>query len=690
MAERTEKADAKIIIETRRPSLSYRNDTLCGLFHSQALHYGNRHVFLRGKFDADGNPSDTYSSITWEGARNEVLALARGLRALGLNKGDRAVIFSESRPRWVIADQAIQACGAVGVPFYPTVSMDELEHMINNCEPCLAVVSTRDKLEKINAVCRTYREMPVILMTPADGERPRNSYTFAEVFALGDKIDIGEIEESIQRVVPGDIASIIYTSGTTGRSKGVILTQDNWVSNIYQCTNSEMMQAQKELELHLVSLVHLPLCHSYARTSDYHVSGLYLGGVLTFARDYKTLQEDLLDVRPNVITSIPMFFEKSFERVRSAAAKQKKPYRLMFDWALKCGELYCDSMVTGKKMNIFQMVAFSQSNKLVFNKIRELMGLDRLVMALSGGGKLSKEVCTFFRSLGIQLNEGYGLTETSPVINFNEPAFMDEPPATPMGKLLRKKLVGMLTELMVVYQSQGISPYGRISLMPKLTLTYLTLVCKMRVKPGTVGRTVVNTEEKIADDGEILVRGPQIFKGYWRMPEETEAVFTDDGWFKTGDIGRFDPDGFLEITDRKKELFVTTGGKNIAPHPIEVSLIARPYIEQVCLVGDNRKFISALIIPDYHELEKYAKSKNLSYNSISELVVLPEIISLIQKEIDFVNSKLARFEQIRTFNILEKPFDVTTGELTPTMKVKRRVVYEKYKNDIENMYSPVH
>ena len=666
--------------------MTYRTDTLCGLFNAQALRYGEKHIFLRGRFDSAGRPSDTYSSITWKDARDEVFSLARGLRAFGLNKGDRAVIFSESRPCWIIADQAIQACGAVGVPFYPTVSMDELEHMIGNCEPKLAIVSTIDKVEKINSVCRTYQEIPVILMTPPDGQRPGNSYTFPEVFALGEKIDIEEIEESIQRVIPSDIASIIYTSGTTGRSKGVVLTQDNWVSNIYQCTNSEMMQAQKELELHLVSLVHLPMCHSYARTSDYHVSGLYLGGVLTFARDYKTLQEDLLEVRPNVITSIPMFFEKSFERVKSAAAKQKKPYRLMFDWALKSGELYCNSMATGEKMNLLQLFAFSQANNFVFNKIRELMGLDRLVMALSGGGKLSKEVCTFFRALGIQLNEGYGLTETSPVINFNEPAFSDTPPHTPLGKWFRKKLTGILTDLMVVYQSQGISPYSRVSLIPKLTLTYFTLVCKMRVKPGTVGRTVIYTEEKIADDGEILVKGPQIFKGYWRMPEETEAVFTDDGWFKTGDIGKFDSDGFLEITDRKKELFVTTGGKNIAPHPIEVSLIARPYIDQVCLVGDNRKFISALIIPDYKGLMKYALKNSISYASVADLVKKPEILTLIQKEIDYVNSRLARFEQIKSFSLLEDPFDVLTGELTPTMKVKRRIVYEKYRNDIDKMY----
>ncbi len=642
-----------------------------------------------GKFDADGSPSETYSFITWEQARNEVISLARGLRALGLGKGDRAVIFSESRPRWIIADQAIQACGAIGVPFYPTVSMDELVHMIGNCEPKLAIVSTIDKALKINTACEGLDKFPVIVFTPSIGERPDNSYSLRDVFKLGEKVDTLDIEESIQRVIPDDTASIIYTSGTTGLSKGVVLSQANWMANIIQCTNSEMMQRQKELELHLVSLIHLPLCHSYARTSDYHVSGLYLGGTLAFARDYKTLQQDLLEIRPNIITSIPMFFEKSFERVKSAVAKQKRPYRLLFELALRTGNLYCESMATGKKMNIFQLIAFAQANNLVFNRIRELMGLDRLVLALSGGGKLSKEVCTFFRSLGIQLNEGYGLTETSPVINFNEPAFTDEMPETTFGKWIRKMLIDIMTELMVVCQSKGISPYSHPALGLKLALVYYTLVYKMRVKPGAVGRPVLNTTEKTAEDGEVLVKGPQIFKGYWRMPEETAAAFTDDGWFKTGDIGRFDSDGFLEITDRKKELFVTTGGKNIAPHPIEVSLIARPYIDQVCLVGDNRKFISALIIPDYHAIEKYAKAESITYSSIQELVSLPEIESLIQKEIDFVNARLARFEQIRTFRILANPFDVATGELTPTMKVKRRVVYEKFSSDIEKMYTQI-
>ncbi len=640
-----------------------------------------------GKFDAFGNPSETYTSITWEQARNEVISLARGLRALGLGKGDRAVIFSESRPRWIIADQAIQACGAIGVPFYPTVSMDELVHMIGNCEPKLAIVSTIDKALKINTACVGLERFPLVVITPSSGEKPDNSYSLDETFKLGEKISASEIEECIQRVIPEDTASIIYTSGTTGLSKGVVISQSNWMANILQCTNSEMMQRQKELELHLVSLIHLPLCHSYARTSDYHVSGLYLGGTLAFARDYKTLQDDLLEIRPNIITSIPMFFEKSFERVRSAVAKQKKPYRMLFDLAMRIGKLYCDSMATGKKMNLFQLVAFAQANNLVFNRIRELMGLDRLVMALSGGGKLSKEVCTFFRSLGIQLNEGYGLTETSPVINFNEPAFIDEAPVTPIRIWIRKSLIDIMTELMVVSQSRGVSPYSHPALALKLALVYYSLVHKMRVKPGTVGRPVIDTIEKVAEDGELLVKGPQIFKGYWRMPEETAAAFTDDGWFKTGDIGRFDSEGFLEITDRKKELFVTTGGKNIAPHPIEVSLIARPYIDQACLVGDNRKFISALIIPDYHALEKFAKGRNIPYNSIQELVSLPEIESLIQKEIDFVNARLARFEQIRTFRVLANPFDIATGELTPTMKVKRRVVYEKFSNDIEKMYT---
>jgi long-chain acyl-CoA synthetase len=322
----------------------------------------------------------------------------------------------------------------------------------------------------------------------------------------------------------------------------------------------------------------------------------------------------------------------------------------------------------------------------MFDRMRKMMGMDRLVMALSGGGKLSKEVCVFFRSLNIQLNEGYGLTETSPVINFNEPEIIDSENHGRFYQWYYNKVMDTVVDLMVVKQAQGISPHANPFSAAKLGICYSTLLYKLRVKPGTVGRPVAMTQEKIAPDGEILVKGPQVFKGYWNMPDATRETFTDDGWFKTGDIGKFDEEGFLIITDRKKDLFVSLGGKNIAPHPIEVALQARPYIDQACLVGDGKKYLSALIVPDFDSLARYAEKNGISFSKNDELISRDEIRALLQAEVDHVNAGLNHWEQVQYFALLDHPFSEETGELTPTLKVKRKVVLGKYQDLIESMY----
>lgn len=276
------------------------------------------------------------------------------------------------------------------------------------------------------------------------------------------------------------------------------------------------------------------------------------------------------------------------------------------------------------------------------------------------------------------------MTETSPVINFNEPEFKDFDPNT--ASPFMSKMIDRTVYLMVTQQAQGKSPYTNPIRSLKLSLAYNTAAHKLQVKPGSVGRPVLRTEEKIADDGEILVKGPQVFKGYWNMPEATKEAFTEDGWFKTGDIGEFDQEGFLAITDRKKELFVTSGGKNIAPHPIELSLTVKPYIEQVCLVGDARKYITTLIVPDFPEVKRFAKANNIPFDSDKELIDRPEIQKLFGKQVGEVNGTLPRYEQIKYFKVLDKTFSVETGELTPTLKLKRRIILEKYKDLIEKMY----
>lgn len=668
--------------------MGYRTDTLCGIFHSQALRYGDDFPFLTGKFDREGRPSERFSSMTWKEAREEAIDLAKGLIALGVVRGDRVVIFSESTPRWIIADQAIQACGAIGVPLYPTVSEEELAYMIEDSEARVVIASTQPKALEVISALRDREDLIIILMSPWEGEQKQGVYTFPEVIAMGkQKVSRETIEEGIQRVIPDDIASIIYTSGTTGRPKGVVLTQGNWVSNMHQCASSEMMQRERERDLHLKALVHIPLCHVYGRTSDYHVTGLHLGGELVFAESYQTVARDLLEVRPQVITSIPRLFEKTYEIVQSSLSRAKKPYQVLFHWAVDKGRFFAESLAAGKRMNPLHLLQFSLASMLVFSRLKRKLGMDRVVLALSGGGKLSKEICTFFRSLGIQLNEGYGLTETSPVINFNQPELFLKKPKSGLKRLLYDWIVDTTIDLMIVGPAQGKSPYANPISILKLTFCYYTLIYRLRVKPGTVGRPVIGTEEKIAPDGEILVKGPQVFKGYWKRPEETEDAFTLDGYFKTGDIGMFDEEGFLVITDRKKELFVTSGGKNIAPHPIEVSLIERLYIDQACLVGDGKKYLTALIVPDFESLKRYARDKGIAYSTPSELVAKPEIKALIAKEVGVVNANLPRYEQIKYFTLLDTPFDVSTGELTPSLKVKRRVINERYQELIERMYS---
>jgi long-chain acyl-CoA synthetase len=670
--------------------MGYRTDTMCGLFHNQAERYGDDFVFLTGRFDAEGRASEKFSSRTWKQTREEAIALARGLIALGIKKDDKIVIYSESRPRWIIADQAVQACRAIGVPLYPTVSEEELDYMLEDSDSCLAIVSTPGKARLVLKVSAGKNKIPVVMMSPWDGgdKKPEGVYTFPEVSALGDpKISTDVIENGIKSVVPEDVASIIYTSGTTGKQKGVILTQSNWVASMHQCSGSEIMALTAEKDLHLKALVHLPLCHVYGRMGDYHTAGLKMGGELVFAESYQTIARDMRDVRPNIINSIPRLYEKTYEIVQSTLSRTKKPYQSIYNWAMGKGKIYVDCMATGKRMPAHQLMLFGLANSLVFDRLKKEMCMDHLVMACSGGGKLSKEICIFYRALGIQLIEGYGLTETTAINNLNAPEIMMKKPPTGFLKVLYDKIMALTLYLMVVRQSKGKSPYANPLMSLLLSLCYNTLVYKLRVKPGFVGRVVPETTMRIAADGEILIKGPQVFKGYWKREKDTADAFTPDGFFMTGDIGVADEEGFLQITDRKKELFVTSGGKNVAPHPIEVALIERPYIDQACLLGDGRKYLTAFIIPDFDSLKRFAKDNGITCSSPEELVKHPDIMALITKEVDHVNSTLARYEQIKYFNILGRAFDVASGELTPTMKIKRRVVNEKYQKEIEEMYN---
>ncbi len=665
--------------------MTYKTDTLCGMFHKQANRYKNLEM-LRGKYDKEGRPQNAWASQSWKDVQDEVVDLGRGLVALGLKPGDRVAVFSENRPRWVIADQAIQACGAVGVPLYSTLTLEELSYMLGDSGARMAIVSTQQKLEMaLKAKSHGVPLEAVITMGPIEGQKPECVYTFAEIIGIGkSQASFNHLEDRMSRVTPDDIASIVYTSGTSGRQKGAVLTQKNLVSNIFQNTNSTIFKRLKKLEPHLTHLCHLPLCHAYGRTCDYHVGVLHLGNVLVFAESFEKIQENLLETRPNVVITIPRFFEKYHHSVLSVLSRQNNRTQAFFSWAMRVGKRYTEAMAHARRMPGRDILQFALANALVFNKVRKLSGMDRLVFASSGGGKLSEEVCAFIRALGIQLSEGYGLTETSPTINLNEPEFKGIHSES-VG-WFTSKMIDWTIDLVVTNLAQGKSPYANPLRALKMDIAYRGVAHRLEIKPGTVGRPVIWTEERIAEDGEVLVKGPQVFQGYWKMPEETKEAFTDDGFFKTGDIGSFDEDGFLRITDRKKEILITSGGKNIPPHPIELALMARPYIEQACLIGDARKYITALICPDIQETKRLAKKLGILAASDQELLEISQIRQIIQKQVDEVNATLPRYAQIKYFMLLDEPFSLETGELTPTFKFKRRVIEDRRKELIEKMY----
>ncbi|MEA2102895.1 MAG: long-chain fatty acid--CoA ligase [Thermodesulfobacteriota bacterium] len=666
--------------------MSYKEDTICGVFYNQAQRFGDSRVFLMARFDNDGEPSKEYHSMTWTQARHAVMGFAGGLITLGVKTADKVAIFAESRPKWIVSNLAIMSCGAVEVPLYGTLTEDELFFMLENSESSVVIVSDRKKARMaLKAKEKNPKIKDVICMCVWEGQRPEGLYTFNEVIAMGyEKTDMSQVEERIAALDPGDTASIIYTSGTTGRPKGAMLSHANWVANMHQSSASTLMRREAKKGANMLHLVHLPLCHVFGRTADYHVGALVQGGTLAFETDFSRIAKTMQELRPNVIISIPRLFEKIYDTIHSVVSRQNKLAGWVFAWAFRQGDKFADAMSRGVRLSILDLTLFGLANLLVFNRIRSMAGMDRLVLAISGGGKLSKEVCVFIRSLGIQLAEGYGLTETTPVINFNEPEFRDMD--TDNTNWWLDKMIDWTVDVMVLKQAKGKSPYTSLFRLLKLVIAYESVAYRLQIKPGAVGRTVKWTEEKLAPDGELLVKGPQVFKGYWKLPKETKEAFTPDGWFMTGDIGEWDKDGFLSITDRKKELFVTSGGKNIAPHPIELVLISMPYIEQACLTGDGRKYLTALIVPDIKELKRFAKTKGIPVDDMAAMMEHPEVKTLMSDQVDQVNNRLAGYEQVKYFRVLNNPFSVEGGELTPTMKMKRRIINDRYKGKVEEMY----
>jgi len=549
-----------------------------------------------------------------------VARTARTLHAWGIRAGDRIAILSENRPEWPTVDIASLLLGAVTIPLYTTLTPEQTAFVLNDSGCRTIFLSSDQQLHKVLSILPQTQIEKIVVMDPVvfNGDLAPFAGKFVTMnnLTLQGPEDLGaEIETKARSIGPDDLATIVYTSGTTGTSKGAMLTHGNIASNI-QCSLLGF-----NMRPGLISISFLPLCHITARHVDFAM--LYHGVTLAYCPFLDRLPASLLEVQPSVFVAVPRVYEKIYAQARQKA--KGLPKSAIFDWALSVGESHKPEILAGKTPT---SRSWKLANKLVFSKIRQGMG-GKVETFISGGAPLGRELAEWYATVGIRIHEGYGLTETSPVIAVNTPI-------------------------------------------------------KHRI--GTVGKTLPNLEVRIAEDGEILVKGPSVFKGYWNRPEETKAALVD-GWFKTGDIGNIDADGYLSVTDRKKDLIKTSGGKFIAPQPIENSLKLSPLVGIGAILGDRRKFPAVMISPNFALLEEWARENSIPFGSRAELIANPKVQALYEGIVEGINGNLARFEKLKRVLLVADEFTPDNGVLTPTMKLKRRVIEERYKKQIDELYA---
>lgn len=589
--------------------------TLSDLFHHNVTRFSEPELLMFRPPEA--SEFRTYSS---EQFKEHVLTVALGLSELGVKRETKIILLSENRPEWHFIDFACHLLRATLVPIFPTLIPDQIRYIVNNSDSEIVVVSNQLQADKIRQIRDDLGKVRHVIALQAEAAGD-DMMTFDQLLDKGRAK--GDLDSFMQSAVPEaqeeDIATIIYTSGTTGTPKGVMLTHRNLISDMIG--SLEILR----LEQSDFGLSFLPLSHSFERLVDYCY--FYTGCRLVYA-EVERVAQDLADAKPTVMAAVPRLYEKIKARVEQTAEEGGGVKKKIFNWAVEIGKQKALKELAQQPVPGSLQMKYNIADKLVFSKIRERTG-GRIRFFISGGAPLSADVALFFYAAGLKILEGYGLTETSPVLTVN--------------------------------------PLDR----PKL---------------GTVGRPIPGAEIKIADDGEIIVRGPMVMKGYYKMPEATAEVLVD-GWFHTGDIGELDEDGYLKITDRKKQILVTSTGKNVAPQPIEKAVEGSRYIDQVIVIGDGRKFVSALVVPDFEALETWARDNNIAFTSHEDLIAKTEVNDLLWKEIQEHQSHFSDYEKIRKFSLLPEPFTIEAGQLTPTMKIKRSVVEKQYGDLIEKMYA---
>ena len=571
--------------------------------------------------------ADGFDDVSSRELFERVRELSLGFNQFGLNQGDRVALVSDSCPEWTITDLAILTAGAVTVPIYPTLVSGQMKGILADCAARLVIVSDETQAEKVRSVRSELPNLEAIVVIEQEAKcfENQNEHLLASVAKRGRDRLVSEdgleerFRDTAQSISPEAIATIIYTSGTTGVPKGVMLTHQNLLSNLHAVGQVIPISSDD------TALSFLPLSHSLERMVLYKY--LYSGVTVAFAESLETIKRDLLAVRPTVMSGVPRVYEKVHARVLESVSQASSIRQLLFRWALRVGSLRSNASLSGKSIPLHVRLQHIFADRLVFSKIRSVTG-GRLREIISGGAPLGDETAEFFFAIGLPITEGYGLTETAPVLTVN--------------------------------------PRGRW-------------------KIGTVGVAIPGVTLRIADDGEVLARGPNIMAGYFNMQEATEAVLRN-GWFYTGDIGTLDEDGYLTITDRKKDILVTASGKNVAPGPIESLLKRDPIISEAVLIGDRRRFITALIVPNLPIIQQRMVKGEALASPLEELLVREDVRALFQSVVDDVNGQLSQFEQVKRFTLLPTEFTIASGELTPTMKVRRRVIENRWKIPIEELY----
>jgi len=591
--------------------------TLAELFLKAAKKY-NRSDALNYKKDGKWHQISSSEMIS----RAENIAL--GLYALGLRKGDKVALLAENSPEWTLTDAGCQFTGIIDVPIYTTLAPNAVEYIVKDCGAKVFFLQNNECFERLKEVLPECPTIEKLIFFDSSETKAENVVSLDELEKTGANLkqeNPNIIGELINAVEPTDVATLIYTSGTTGEPKGVMLTHRNLISNALNA-GSEFTFTHTDKPLSV-----LPLSHVFER------SGMYVyilnGTAVHYAESIEKAADNLREVAPTIFVGVPRIFEKIYARAKVKAAQESPVKEMIFDWAIEVGKEYAYRTEFGQPIPRLLAVKYNIADRIVFSKLRNFFG-GKLRSCITGGAALSDDIYLIFAGAGIPIRQGYGLTETSPVVTSN----------TPLDKRL-----------------------------------------------GTVGKPIRNVKIRTARDGEIEVSGPNVMLGYYNKPEATREVFTDDGWFKTGDIGTIDKDGFLKITDRKKELFKTSGGKYIAPSPIEQMIKASRFVSQVVLIGNGRKFPAALIVPNFEQLKNYAKIKNLNIETHAEFCSHPGIINLIEGQITELTENLSHYEKVKKIALLENELSVEGGELTPTLKVKRRVIDEKYSDVIEKIYA---